>query len=135
MSSLPRCHRDLRSDEGFTLAEAVVAIALFGIMASAATFSIVGLVVTTRTTEHRVAATNLARQEIERLRLQNTTGRQLDSDAQTVQLKGTTYTVTPTMTPAASAGCGALATRAASVVVTWNSAAGRRVRYDTVLAC
>jgi type II secretory pathway pseudopilin PulG len=127
--------RRCADDAGFTVAEVLASIALFTIVAVSATAGLVSAVTSTTRTQDRVAATNLARQEIERLRLQNSTGAQLDSAVQTVTLHATQFTVTPTLTPAASANCVAGAARAATVLVTWNGSPARGVRLDTVLAC
>jgi type II secretory pathway pseudopilin PulG len=124
------------SDEaGFTLAEVIVSIAMFTVISISVMLALVTLVKYTAVTQNRVAAANLARQEIEKIRLQNSTVSQLDSGAATVSLKGTIYTVTPTMSPAANAGCAAGATRNVTVTVTWNNSGSRSVRYDTVLSC
>ena len=112
-----------------------MSIALLGIVATAASYALLGLIATTRATQNRVAASNLARQEVERLRLQSNTGHELDSTPRSVTLKSTTYTVTPSFTPLPQSTCDASNFRRVSVVVTWNSLAGRQVRYDTELAC
>lgn len=122
-------------DEGFTLAEVIVSITLFTVMSFAVMLALVTLVKLTGATQNRVAAANLARQEVERLRGQNGTLSLLDSGPLTVQLKGTTYTVTPVLNPAANATCAPGAARNATVKVTWNDSASRSVRYDTVLSC
>jgi hypothetical protein len=82
-----------------------------------------------------VSAANLARQEIERLRGQNLSAAALDSTAIPVTLKGTTFTITPTMTPTATGTCAPGASRQVTVRVTWNNSGTRSVRYDTVLSC
>ena len=122
-------------EEGFTLAEVIVSIALFTVISFSVMFALVTLVKFTGVTQNRVAAANLARQEIEKLRGQNSTLSQLDVSASTVSLKGITYTVTPVMTPAANATCAAGAFRNVTVNVTWNNSGSRSVRYDTVLSC
>ena len=123
------------AEAGFTLAEVVVSIALFTVISFSVMFALVTLVKYTAVTQNRVAAANLARQEIEKLRGQNSTLSQLDIGAATVSLKGTTYTVTPTMSPAANATCAPGAARNVTVTVTWNNSGSRSVRYDTVLSC
>jgi type II secretory pathway pseudopilin PulG len=127
--------REQAGDAGFTLAEVIVSIALFTVISFSVMFALVTLVKYTAVTQNRVAAANLARQEIEKLRGQNSTLTQLDTGASTVSLKGTTYTVTPKMNPAANTTCAAGASRNVTVTVTWNNSGTRSVRYDTVLSC
>jgi type II secretory pathway pseudopilin PulG len=122
-------------EEGFTLAEVIVSIALFTVISFSVMFALVTLVKYTGVTQNRVAAANLARQEVEKLRGQNSTLSLLDSAASTVTLKGTTYTVTPILSPAANAICAAGAARNVTVQVSWNNSGSRSVRYDTVLSC
>lgn len=122
-------------DDGFTLAEVVVSLALFTVVSFAVMLAMVTLVKLTGITQHRVAASNLARQEVEKLRGQNSTASQLDAAASTVTLKGTSFTITPIMTPAATATCAPGAARNVTVKVSWNDSSTRTVRYDTVLSC
>lgn len=122
-------------DDGFTLAEVVVSIALFTVVSFAVMLALVSLVKLTGVTQARVAASNLARQEVERLRGQNSTLSLLDATASTVTLKGTTFTVTPLMNPAATAVCAPGASRNVTVKVSWKDSSFRSVRYDTVLSC
>lgn len=122
-------------DDGFTMAEVVVSLALFTVVSFAVMLAMVTLVKLTGVTQNRVAASNLARQEIERLRGQNSTASQLDASASTVALKGTSFTITPIMTPAATALCAPGAARNVTVKVSWNDSSTRTVRYDTVLSC
>jgi len=56
-----------RDDEGFTLIEAVVSIAVFAIVATAATFAIVSSTRAASATELRVAAGHIADAELDRL--------------------------------------------------------------------
>jgi Tfp pilus assembly protein PilV len=130
-----RGDRRWSDDAGFTIAEVLASFALFTIVAISASAGLVSAVTNTTSAQDRVAATNLARQEIERLRLENSTGAQLDATAQTVSLHATQFVVTPTLTPAASANCATGAARAATVVVSWNGSPARGVRLDTELAC
>ena len=122
-------------DDGFTLAEVVVSIALFTVVSFAVMLALVTLVKLTGVTQNRVAASNLARQEIEKLRGQNSTLSLLDASASTVALKGTTFTITPIMNPAATATCAPGASRNVTVKVSWQDSSTRTVRYDTVLSC
>lgn len=123
------------ADDGFTLAEVVVSIALFTMVSFAVTLALVTLIKLTGVTQNRVAASNLARQEVEKLRGQNSTLSLLDAGASTVALKGTTYTITPIMSPAANVTCAPGASRNVTVKVSWNDSSTRSVRYDTVLSC
>ena len=123
------------ADGGFTLAEVVVSIALFAVVSFAVMSALVTLVKLTGVTQNRVAASNLARQEIEKLRGQNSTLSLLDATASTVALKGTSFTITPIMNPAATATCAAGASRNVTVKVSWKDSSIRTVRYDTVLSC
>jgi prepilin-type N-terminal cleavage/methylation domain-containing protein len=125
----------LADDEGFTLAEVLVAIALFVIVSVASMTALYTLVKSTAITRNRVSAANLARQEIERLRGQNLNAAALDSTAIPVTLKGTAFTITPTMTPTATGTCAPGASRQVTVRVSWNNSGNRSVRYDTVLSC
>lgn len=133
--SEPPPANDEDHDDGFTLAEVVVSLALFTVVSFAVMLAMITLVKLTGVTQHRVAASNLARQEVEKLRGQNSTASQLDATASTVTLKGTSFTITPIMTPAATAACAPGAARNVTVKVSWNDSSNRTVRYDTVLSC
>ena len=122
-------------DDGFTLAEVVVSIALFTVISVAVMLALVSLVKLTGVTQNRVAASNLARQEVEKLRGQNSTASLLDATASTVTLKGASFTITPIMTPAATAICAPGASRNVTIKVSWRDSSTRTVRYDTVLSC
>ena len=56
-----------RDDEGFTLIEAVVSIAIFAIVATAATFAIVSSARASSATDLRVAAGQIAQQQLDRI--------------------------------------------------------------------
>ena len=118
-------------DAGFTLAEAIVAFTLFLILVTSATWWLVKTVQLTTTNRDKVAAANLATQEIERLRSEANGSQQLDATVHTVTLHNTDYTVTPVFTPSGSCATGA--TRTISVTVNWPG--GSSIRYDSVLAC
>ena len=123
------------AEDGFTMAEVVVSIALFTVLSFAVMMALVTLVKLTGVTQNRVAASNLARQEVEKLRGQNSTLSLLDAAASTVALRGTKFTITPVMTPAANVTCAPGASRNVTVKVSWNDSSNRTVRYDTVLSC
>lgn len=131
----PSSDEPAADDDGFTLAEVVVSIALFTVVSFAVMLALVTLVKLTGVTQNRVAASNLARQEVERLRGQNSTASQLDAAASTVQLKGTRYLITPVMTPGATSPCAPGASRNVTIKVSWKDSSTRTVRYDTVLSC
>jgi Tfp pilus assembly protein PilV len=70
-------------DAGFTLAEAIVAFTLFLILVTSATWWLVKTVQLTTTNRDKVAAANLATQEIERLRSEANGSQQLDATSHT----------------------------------------------------
>jgi prepilin-type N-terminal cleavage/methylation domain-containing protein len=116
-----------RSDEGFTLAESIVALTLFVIVF---TFGAIGVTQTIRltgVTSARVAAANIATQEIERLRLANLTGHALVLTPPSGSVPSA-YHVTNTIGTCAS---GVLSLTTA---VTWGDNT-RNVTYDSELAC
>ena len=125
------------AEDGFTLVEVLVAFTMFVIISFASLTALYTIVKSTAITQNRVAAANLARQEIERLREQNSTASQLDGTTPitSTTAQGTTYTITPTMNPAATATCSPGTERQVSVVVSWQNSGLRNVRYDTVLSC
>jgi|GEM_PF-2384613 len=122
-------------EDGFTLTEVIVSIGLFTVVSFAVMMALVTLVKLTGVTQNRVAASNLARQEVEKLRGQNSTLSLLDAAASTVQLKGTTFTITPILNPSAASTCTPGGSRNVTVKVSWNDSSTRSVRYDTVLSC
>jgi Tfp pilus assembly protein PilV len=126
-----RVGRRSGEDAGFTLAEAIVAFTLFLVLVTSATWWLVKTVQLTTTNRDKVAAANLATQEIERLRGEANLIQQLDATTHVVTLHNTDYTVSPVFTPAGSCAIGA--TRAVTVTVSWPG--GNPVRYDSVLAC
>lgn len=125
----------IQDDDGFTLVEVLVAMTLFVIISVSALASLITLEQVTNMTQKRVTASNLARQEIERLRGENLSVSQLDAAATYPSVGGTKYTITPTMAPGATVTCTAGSSRQVTVVVSWNASGARSVRYDTVLSC
>src|SRR5689334_24384006 len=73
-------------DAGFTLAEAIVSFTLFLILVTSATWWLVKTVQLTTTNRDKVAAANLATQEIERLRSEANGSQQLDATSHIVTL-------------------------------------------------
>ena len=121
------------AEDGFTLVEVLVAFTIFVIIATASMNALYTIVKSTAVTQSRVSAANLARQEIERLREQNSVNSELDtSPISSTTPQGTTYTITPFGT---SAACSPNGERQVSVVVSWQNSGLRNVRYDTVLSC
>jgi Tfp pilus assembly protein PilV len=118
-------------DAGFTLAEAIVAFTLFLVLVTSATWWLVKTVQLTTTNRDKVAAANLATQEMERLRSEANSGQQLDLTTHAVTLHNTDYTVAPVFTPTGSCATGS--SRTVSVTVSWSG--GNPIRYDSVLAC
>jgi len=114
-------------DAGFTLAESIVALTLFVI---ALTFGAIGITQTiqlTGVTSARVAAANIATQEIERLRLANLTGHALVLAPPSGSVPSS-YRVTNTIGACAS-GVVPLTT-----AVTWGDGT-RTITYNSELAC
>jgi len=134
-----------RDEGGFTLAEVIVAIAVFMVVMVATTSALVTVIKTTRFTRDRVAASSIARQTIERLRAQSNTGHSLDIGALPTQVVyGQTYTATVCMTRDADSttySCAAVPACLSghqwnvTVTVDWTTSDSRRVQYDTVIAC
>lgn len=124
----------LSDDAGFTLVETVVAFTIFMILVGSATFWLVKTIQLTGTTRNRVAAANLAAQEVETIRGAHNNGKQLDATTHDVKLHNTTFTVTPALSPGADDDCPTGSTRRVTVTVTWNGSA-KPVRYASVLAC
>jgi hypothetical protein len=93
--------------------------------------AIVGLLQATGAVHDRVAATNLARKQIDDLRLRNSTGHALVTTS-TVPPQ---YTVTTTLNPTAVAVCSLGSVRSVTVTVSWGTAPQRSVTIDSELAC
>jgi type II secretory pathway pseudopilin PulG len=125
----------LRDDSGFTLVEAIVAFAIFIVMSVSATYGLISTIRLSNITQNRVAAANLAAQALEQLRLQNNASSQLDASVRAVVLRGTTFTVTPSLYPGATSTCSLGSSRRVTVTVTWPGSGSRSPRYDSVLTC
>ena len=151
--AIPRvCHRgghrntESRNREGgFTLIEVVVAIVLFSIISASAIAAISSAIKTSNLTRYRIAATNLAQQNLELARQQPTGLATATATASTAAIGRQTYTVsrnvsvsavaTPTGTTSATSSCPVGSVLQVSVQVRWGAAANQVVRQDTVIAC
>jgi prepilin-type N-terminal cleavage/methylation domain-containing protein len=118
-------------ESGFTLIEVLVSITLFTIVSISTILALVNVIQLSHVTQSRIMALNLGRQQIDDLRLLNSTGHQLVSDLNVPP----PFTLNTTMSPAATAVCAAGSSRAVTVVVSWLATPARSVRLDTVLAC
>lgn len=144
--------RRTRGEDGFTLVESLVTLTIFMIISLSAIWGLIKIVQITGITTDRVTATNLATQELERMRDQSNAGQQVDSAEKCtpvsncqVTLHGTTFTVTPSLNPdphvIGSTTCSStdstanVAERQISVVVSWGGTPSRSVRLDSVLTC
>ena len=129
------------SDDGFTLVEVVVSLALFVIVAGSATFAIVSAMRASTATDLRVAAGYVAQQEIDRLRALGPNPIVADrpaSSARSFISDGREYELTVTATPAWNVGCAFETTSGfRDVTVQVDIADGRigPVYLDTRLAC
>jgi len=120
----------LRGDDGFTLVESVVSIALFVILAAAATFAIVSAARAAEATALRVSATQIAQQQLERAVALGPDPSTPPEDG-TVESDGRSFDIRITAEPAYGEDCGG-GSRDISVVV---GSATVSVRLDTRLAC
>jgi len=132
------------TDEGFTLIEVIVSLALFVLVAGAATFAIISSIRASDVTNQRVAAGQVAQQELDRVRSLGpnpavsarplTTGTATTSD-------GRRYTVTVEATPVWTTPCfigsvpGAGGFRDIAVSVTLAGSRISAVKMDTRIAC
>src|SRR6476660_4340676 len=114
-------------DAGFTLAESIVALTLFVIVLTFGAIGITQTIHLTGVTSAKVAASNIATQEIERLRLANLTGHALVLTPPSGSVPSA-YSVTNTIGTCVS---GVLPL---TVAVTWGDQT-RTITYDSELAC
>ena len=115
------------SDAGFTLAESIVALTLFVIVMTFGAIGVTQTIQLTGVTSARVAAANIANQEIERLRLANLTGHDPVLTPPSGSIPSA-YRVTET------AGACVTGAKTLTVAVTWGDGS-RVVTYDSELAC
>lgn len=121
-------------DHGFSLVEVLVALTLFMIVSAAAIWWLVETIKLTGTIRDRVAASNVATQELEKIRAERNSGQQLDSGTISVNLHDVTFSVQSVLNPSGAATCATGSSRQVTVVVTWpNSSSG--VRLTSELAC
>lgn len=130
-------------DDGFTLIETLVSLGLFMIVSLAAVLAVVTATSNTDATRDRVAAANVAQQEIARAQAMPRSGLTASPTAsRTATVGSEPYTVTRSIAyvPAGVPCPSAPATDAPHrisvyVTVTWPGAKGRSVDVGTVLAC
>jgi prepilin-type N-terminal cleavage/methylation domain-containing protein len=134
-----RCRPD---DAGFTLIEVVVSFVIFAIVAASATAAIVNGIGSSRVTKDRVAAANVAQQEIQRLEATAPSDIPLGTSSTPAPVGNETFTVARTITNSpASTPCsqtvsaGTAHTVNVHVEVSWPNSQGRSVQMDTVIAC
>ncbi|GAB2482269.1 type IV pilus modification PilV family protein [Jatrophihabitans fulvus] len=132
------------SDGGFTLVEALVALTIFVMVAAAGTMAVVTGIRSENDTGDRVAATQIARQEVERAGAMPRTALSGLPSSTSVTRGSKTYAVTRSVSPAPGGSpCPAPSaapsgTAVQKVLVTVRVAvpgSGRSVRLDSVLAC
>lgn len=128
---------DDHDDQGFTLAEVIVAMGILFVVAVSATALVINLMRTASTTQYRVTATNIAEQDLQKMRALNTptTADQIVS-ATTAQKVGAleyeihrTVTLVPSTSPCSTGGY-----RIVQTTVTPHNNA-RSVTLTTRIAC
>ena len=96
------------SDDGFTLIEVIVSLTLFVLVAGAATFAIISSIRASDVTNQRVAAGQVAQQELDRVRALGpnpvVSARPLPTGSAT-SADGVTFTVTVIASPTWSTPC------------------------------
>jgi prepilin-type N-terminal cleavage/methylation domain-containing protein len=124
----------LRRDGGFTLVEVLVAMTLFMIVSGAAIWWLVETMKLTGTVRDQVTASNLASQELEKIRAERNAGQQLDSGVSSVTLHNMTFSVKSLLNPSSKSTCATGSSRQVTVVVSWPSSASA-VSLTSELAC
>jgi prepilin-type N-terminal cleavage/methylation domain-containing protein len=118
-------------DDGFTLLEVVVSLALFAVIAVAATLGVINALKYSESNENRVVAAGLAAAQIEQARAVKDP-KALTAGTATIHRNGTSFMVSQSLSP--STGCSADGRRVITVSVNW-SGTGGPVRSDTVRLC
>lgn len=134
LSAIRRASETRDGEAGFSLIESVVALTIFAVVAASATLWLVKTIQLTSTNRGRNAAIAIAGQQLEKIREERNSGRELDSGTAAVALQSASYTVTTTLNPAFNADCATGSTREVSVSVTWPGAT-IPIRVDSELAC
>jgi prepilin-type N-terminal cleavage/methylation domain-containing protein len=120
-----------RNDEGFSLVEVIVSIALLVIVATAAAVALTTSIRYAENNEDRVVAAGLATAQIEQARsAPNPAG--LVGGTTSVSRNGTPFSIVRQLSPIT--GCTVALTRTITITVSWPGHGGP-VRSDTVRAC
>lgn len=137
-----RRDRTVTRDGGFTLVEAVMAMAVFSVLATVALGAIVQTTRVTGSTIRRTAATNLAMRQIEAVRSLSAQSIPDGLQVSTQTVGGITYTIKQTARYSAAGATASLcssgtslAYKSVTVLVTWpNMGTVKPVRADTLRA-
>ncbi|MCW4385333.1 prepilin-type N-terminal cleavage/methylation domain-containing protein [Salinibacterium sp. SYSU T00001] len=138
---------DARADEGFSLIEVIVAMFIFGLIATGVIYSMMQVLVVTRDSRARQVAANLAAQEIDFVRdvedvFAVTDAPGVGDPAREVSLNSEVYTITRTADwvtnpegelETCGAGGGTLKYKSVTVTVEWGSGDNRRSVESTTL--
>lgn len=127
--------RERTADHGFTLAETLVALAILVVVGISATALVINLLRTSRATQLRITATNLAQQDLQRMRAINdpSTSSAIVSATLLQVVGGTSYTIARTVTSSATP-CVSGGYRTVTTTVTPTNST-RAVTLATRLAC
>lgn len=124
------------NDAGFTLAEVIVSLTILTTVAIAASALVLNLLRTTRATQLRVSATNIAQQDLQKMRALNspTDSSAIVSSTSDQTIDGIAYTIVRTVTLVPNATpCSVGGYRIVNTTVTPRN--GRSVSLTTRIAC
>jgi hypothetical protein len=107
---------------------------LFMIISAASIWWLVETIKLTGAIRDRVAASNVATQQLEKIRAEHNAGKELDSSTNSVNLQDVTFNVQSVLNPAGTSTCATGQSRQVTVVVTWPSNY-TGIRLSSELAC